>query len=105
MTGFSSQLSMFVCSRTKQGAEEAITVHFEAAIAVSGIIAPKLYIHLRKAQSYHQGDHEVSLTDMGFRNGRPTARPPEHTCSYDDSELEDDSFIGSSVHDSNVSDL
>ena len=70
----------FVCSRDEQGSEETITVRFEVSVAVSGIIAPNFYVHIRKAQSDRQRSHEISLKDIGFKDGCPTACSSEHSC-------------------------
>ena len=50
-------------------------MHFEIAIAASGIIAPKLYIHLRKAQDEQRSDKAILLTEMsyGYSSGLTTA--------------------------------
>ena len=47
----------------------AFDAHFEASIALSGAIAPKLYIHLRKAQREDMDRQRANisiLTGMGL---------------------------------------
>ena len=41
-------------------------MHFEATVAASGIIAPKLYIHLRKAQNVQHSEKAILLTEMSY---------------------------------------
>ena len=50
---------------TKQVSENALNIHFEVAVALSGIIAPLLYIRLQKAQT-DQKSSDICLTDISF---------------------------------------
>ena len=60
---------------TKQVSENALNIHFEVAVALSGIIAPLLYIRLRKAQA-DQKNNDICLTDMSFDAGTSTVYSP-----------------------------
>ena len=51
-------------------------MHFEASVALSGIISPMLYIRLRKAQDNQRKNNDVLLTEMSFANDRATAYLP-----------------------------
>ena len=68
-------------SKLEQGSKvgEAITAQFVLAIAVSGTIAPKLYIRLRKAQNEQRKSNDILLTDMSFKDGHPIVYSPIHS--------------------------
>lgn len=56
--------------------EGALDVHFEVAVALSGIIAPMLYIRLRKAQCDQHENAAICLTEMSFTEGRSDSYSP-----------------------------
>ena len=79
-------------SQLEKGTEEALTAQFVLAIAVSGTIAPKLYIRLRKVQSEQRSSNNILLTDMSFKDGLPTVYSPVRG---HDPEAEHDFIVGS----------
>ena len=66
-----------------------LDVHFEITVAASGIIAPKLYAHLREAQDEQRSNKAILLTDMsfGYSNGLSTAY---ESLSHDELDLGSD---------------
>ena len=78
----------------EQGAKELVTVQFEVAIAASGIIAPKLFTRLRKAENERQRNNAILLTDMSFKDNVPTSYTPLHS-----RDPEEDLFIGANGND------
>ena len=51
-------------------------MHFEVAVAISGAIAPSLYVRLRKAQVEQRRQSRVLLTDLSLGDGLPTSYTP-----------------------------
>ena len=76
-----------------------INVHFEISVAVSSIVAPKLYIRLRKAQSDQRSTQEILLTDMSFKDGPPAVYSPAHSR---DPDIDDGFVFRSNNRDANV---
>lgn len=66
-----------------------MNVHFEASVALSGSIAPKLYVHLKKVQANRERENRVVLTgtEINFEPGSTVAY--NRISGKDDYELDD----------------